>query len=347
MVGSGRRINDSSDIKRRVLSLPALVSLALAGAFLAFLVTRFDIDLGDTWNKLKDSNPWFLVSAILVHYTTFVFRGARWRLLLQSTQEDEAPTPGVLYCAGLVLLGWFVNAVAWLRLGDAYRAYVYRDEQSDSFSRTIGTILAERALDTILVGLLLVVALPFLFESDDSAAWAVLAVAVILAVGLGGLLAAITLARVWVLRKLPSWVAQRYERFRAGTLGSFQRMGPVTVLGLLAWMAEVARLYLVVQALDLGLSFPLVIFLTLANSLLTLVPTPGGVGAVEPGVAGLVVRFSTLSSSLALAMVVVDRAITYVSIIIVGALLFLGRQAFRQRRVVVVEPVRATQAEDR
>ena len=319
----------------------------LAGVFLAFLVTRFDIDLGDTWNNLKDSNPWILVSALLVHYTTFIFRGARWRLLLQNTQEDNAPTPGVLYCAGLVLLGWFVNAVGWLRLGDAYRAYVYREEQGASFSRTIGTILAERVLDTILVALLLVVALPFLFESDNSAAWSVLAVAIVLAVGLGGLLAAITWAKVLVLRKMPSWVAQRYERFRAGTLGSFQRLGPVTVLGLLAWMAEVARLYLVVQALDLGLSFPLVIFLTLANSLLTLVPTPGGVGAVESGVAGLAVRFSTLSSSLALAMVVVDRAITYVSIIMVGFLLFLFRQAFRQRRGAVVEPVPAAQTEDR
>jgi len=346
MAGFDRHINDSGNIKRRVLSLPALVSLVLAGVFLAFLVTRFDIDLGDTWNQLKDSNPWFLVSAILVHYTTFIFRGARWRLLLQNTQEDNAPTPGVLYCAGLVLLGWFVNAVGWLRLGDAYRAYVYREEQGASFSRTIGTILAERVLDTILVALLLVVALPFLFESDNNAAWSVLAVAIVLAVGLGGLLAAITWAKVWVLRKMPSWVAQRYERFRAGTLGSFQRLGPVTVLGLLAWMAEVARLYLVVQALDLGLSFPLVIFLTLANSLLTLVPTPGGVGAVESGVAGLAVRFSTLSSSLALAMVVVDRAITYVSIIMVGFLLFLVRQAFRQRRVGVVEPVPAAQAED-
>lgn len=347
MVGLGRRINDSGDIKRRVLSFPALVSLALAGVFLAFLVTRFDVNLGDTWNKLKDSNPWLLGSAFVVHYTTFLFRGARWRLLLQNTQEDNSPTPGVLYCAGLVLLGWFVNAVGWLRLGDAYRAYVYREEQNDSFPRAIGTILAERVLDTILVALLLIVALPFLFETDDRAAWSVLAVAVILAAGLGGLVAAITWAKVWVLRKMPRWVAQHYERFRAGTLGSFRRLRTVTVLGLLAWMAEVARLYLVVQALDLSLSLPLVIFLTLANSLLTLVPTPGGVGAVESGVAGLAVRFSTLSSSLALAMVVVDRAITYLTIIVVGFLLFLGRQAFRHRRQVVAEPVRAAQAEDR
>ena len=100
-------------------------------------------------------------------------------------------------------------------------------------------------------------------------------------------------------------------------------------------MAEVGRLYLVVQALDLDISFPLVIFLTVANSLLTLVPTPGGFGAVESGVAGLVVRFSTLTGSVAAALVLVDRAITYLSIIVVGAALFIGRQAFHRRLVSV------------
>ena len=346
MVGFGRRLGDSGDVKRRVFSLPTLVSVALAGAFLAFLVTRFDIDLKVTWDQLKGSNLWLLGLAVLVHYTTFIFRGARWRLFLQNTQESGAPFPGVLYCSQLVLLGWFVNAVTWLRLGDAYRAYLYREEQDASFPRTIGTILAERMLDGVLVFILLVLALPFLARSGSGAAWTVLAVAAALVVALATVLAVMLWARGWALRKMPSGLAERYSRFHQGTLGSFQRILPVTVLGSLGWMAEVARLYLVVQALDLGLSFPLVIFLTLANSLLTLVPTPGGVGAVESGVAGLAVRFSTLSSGLALAMVVVDRAITYVSIIIVGVLLFLGRQAFRRPRPKALETVALGQAED-
>ena len=147
--------------------------------------------------------------------------------------------------------------------------------------------------------------------------------------------------------KLPGWLGERYRRFHQGTLGSFRRIVPVTLLGVLAWMAEVARLYLVLRALGLDLSFPLVIFLTLANSLLTLVPTPGGFGAVEPGVAGLTVQLSKLSGSVAAAMVVVDRAITYVSIILVGALLFLGRHAFRRRHPGVRRPAHLDGAEDR
>ena len=117
-------------ILRRILSLPAIISLVLAALFLVFVITRFDVDLSATWDRVTSSNPWLLALAVIVHYTTFIFRGVRWRLLLQNTSAPGAAVPGVLYCSQLVLLGWFANSVGWLRLGDAYRAYLYRDEQS-------------------------------------------------------------------------------------------------------------------------------------------------------------------------------------------------------------------------
>ena len=319
------------NIKRRLFSFPTLVSLAVAGAFLTFLVTRFDVDLASVWDQVKDSNPWYLALAVAVHYTTFAFRGARWRLLLQNAQGEAAPAPGVAYCSQLVLLGWFVNSVGWFRLGDAYRAYLYRDEQDASFSRTIGTILAERMLDAVLVLLLLLVNVPFLVDGDQQASWIVLGFAVALVAALAGALLAMTWARVRVLRALPGRLAERYQRFHQGALASFAQLLPVTLCGLLGWLAETSRLFLVVRALGLDIDIPLIIFITLANSLLTLVPTPGGLGAVESGVAGLLVRLSSLSISAAAALVVVDRAITYFSIIVVGAAFFLARQALPGR----------------
>ena len=319
------------NIKRRVFSLPTLVSLAVAGVFLTLLVTRFDVDLAAVWDQVKASNPWYLALAVAVHYTTFAFRGARWRLLLRNAQGKASPVPGVAYCSQLVLLGWFVNSVVGFRSGDAYRAYLYRDEQDASFSRTIGTILAERMLDTVLVLLLLLVSVPFLVGGGQRASWIVLGFAIVLVVALGGALLAMMLARGRVPRALPAWLAERYQRFHQGALASFAQLPPVTLWGLLGWLAETGRLFLVVQALGLEIDLPLVIFITLANSLLTLVPTPGGLGAVESGVPTLVVGLSSLSISAATALVLVDRAISLVSIIIVGAALFLIRQALPGR----------------
>ncbi|MDA1128669.1 MAG: lysylphosphatidylglycerol synthase transmembrane domain-containing protein [Chloroflexi bacterium] len=320
-------------ILRRVLSLPAIISLALAALFLVFIVTRFDVDLGAVWDQVKEANPWYLCLAFIVHYTTFFFRGVRWRLLLENAVGPDVPVPGAHYCSQLVLLGWFANSVGWLRLGDAYRAYLYRDEQDGSFSRTIGTILAERALDTVLVTVLMVAATPFLLDKNDTVTWVVLALAVSLVFGLAMILVAMTWARGLLLRRLPAWMGVRYERFHQGTMGSFQRLPMATLWGLLGWAAEIGRMYLVVQALGFDINFALVVFLTLANSLLTLVPTPGGVGAVESGVGGLAVRLSSLTASAAAALILVDRFITYISVIVLGAALFLARQSVRPGRL--------------
>ena len=319
-------------IIRRILSLPAIISMALSVAFLVFVVTRFDVELSGTWNQITDSNAWILVLAVVVHYTTFLFRGARWRLLLQNTAAPDTAVPGVIYCSQLVLLGWFANSVGWLRLGDAYRAYLYRDEQNGSFSRTVGTILAERALDMVLVALLMMAAVPFLLDRGNSITWIVLGLAVSLVVGLSVILVAMTWAKGLLLRRMPPWLALRYDRFHQGTMGSFQRVPQATTWGLLGWAAEIARMYLVVEALGFDISFALVVFLTLANSLLTLIPTPGGVGAVESGVGGLAVRLSSLTPTAAAALVLIDRAITYISVIVLGATLFVLRQSIWRPR---------------
>lgn len=330
MLSSRYQQPDQASIKRRVLSLPTLASLSLAVLFLIFLITRFEVHPDAIWDQVRSSSPWRLALALLVHYTTFLFRGARWRMLLRNSEIDDRPVPGVIYCSQLVLLGWFANSVAWFRLGDAYRAYLYREEQGGSFSRTIGTILAERILDAILVFLLLLVAAAFLFEGGQKITWLVLGLAVMLVAVLVLALLAMTLARERALRVLPSWLAGGYQRLHEGARGSFRQAPPATIWGLLGWLSEIARLYLVGEALGLNLGLPLVVFIALANSLLTLVPTPGGFGAVESGVATLLVRLSSLSTNTAAALVLIDRSITYVSIIIVGAVLFLARQTFRR-----------------
>ena len=323
-------------LRRRVISLPALVSFLIAGGFLLFLVTRFDVDLGVTWEQVRGANPWLLAAAFAVHYTTFVFRGARWRMLLAhsaSTSGEAEPVPGILFCSRAVLLGWFINSIGWLRLGDAYRAYLYREEHNAAFSGAIGTVLAERVLDVVLVALMLLAAAPFLIGGgNDGSAWVLLtATAGMLVLLLLAVLAVMVLARDVLLRWLPGWLASRYERFLYGATAVRYKLPQTTLLGLLGWAAEMGRMYLVAMALGFDLSVAMVVFLTLANSLLSLVPTPGGIGAVEPGVAGLAVRLAALGKEAASALVLVDRFITYVSVIIVGAALFAVRPLFRRR----------------
>ena len=320
----------------RFLSVPTFLSFAVAGAFLVFLVTRFDINLGATWDSLKESNPLYFALAVVIHYTTFFFRGARWRLLLENAQQDaQALPPRTLHCTSLVLLGWFVNSVTWFRLGDAYRAYTYSSDTRGSFPRTVGTVLAERVLDMTLVVFLLAFATLLLVASGVSTPWVFVGLAAILAAILAGAILVMGRFRSTVSRFLPGRIDESYQRFHDGTLRSFRHQLPlVTLLGLLGWMAEVGRLLFVTEALGIPLRIPLIIFVTLASSMLTLVPiTPGGLGAVEWGVTGLLMLSSKIETeTVAFSIIALDRSISWLSILAVGAIVLLGREMLKGRR---------------
>ena len=120
-----------------------------------------------------------------------------------------------------------------------------------------------------------------------------------------------------------------YDRFHRGTLGSLDHLPTVLSLGLIGWLLEMARLYLVVQALDMDVGIALISVVALGHAILSTVPTPGGMGAVEPGVTGLLLL--ELSRPDAVAVAITDRSITYLSIVFIGGLLFLARQLTRIR----------------
>lgn len=332
------------DIRRRFFSLPTLMAFCIAAAFLAFILTRFDVDLSGTWQNIKGSNPLYYLLAIGIHYTTFLFRGARWRVLLRNVQvrgRSDASTP---YLSGLILLSWFANSVTWFRLGDAYRAYAYADDTKATFSRTIGTVVAERVYDVVLVFLLLLAASLTLFLSEDGGlvgekpSWLFLGIALALVLGMLCILLLMVVFRSRFARLLPTRLERMYYRFHQGTLGSFNRMPMAFLFGALGWMAEVGRLYFVVQALGLPLTLPMVLFVTVANAILTLVPlTPGGLGIVETGVTGVLVL--ALAQPDALSVALLDRSISYLSVIIIGALYFVIREMLKRgrRRAAEVE----------
>ena len=150
----------SVSLRQRVLSPYTLLSLAIAIAFLYFLAVRFDLDWDQTWSNIKALDPLLYVLALLLYYLSFAFRGLRWRILSRSAGIEEIPdarTPSAWRYSQLIIIGWFVNSVAWLRLGDAYRAYALSDEARTGFSWSLGTIFGERVMDMIAVFVLIVV----------------------------------------------------------------------------------------------------------------------------------------------------------------------------------------------
>ena len=97
--------------------------------------------------------------------------------------------------------------------------------------------------------------------------------------------------------------------------------GPLTVI---IWSCEALRLFFVLTALGLDLPLSGVVFVAVATSLLTTVPlTPAGFGFVEIAMVYVLTEGFGLAQSDAVAVAVVDRAVSVLSLIIVGAIVYV------------------------
>lgn len=59
--------------------------------------------------------------------------------------------PSIFGLTQIMYLPWFANCLAFARLGDVYRGYLLKKEANVSFAVTLGTVLAERLLDLLVV----------------------------------------------------------------------------------------------------------------------------------------------------------------------------------------------------
>lgn len=84
------------------------------------------------------------------------------------------------------------------------------------------------------------------------------------------------------------------------------------------WLFFALPLYFAALALDAPLGLLLVLFIVPASTLAGLIPTPGGLGAVEGAIVVLVVALSTISPATALALAVLYRLASYWFAIAVG-----------------------------
>lgn len=313
-------------LSRRFFNLRTLLSFGVAAVILAIVATRADIDFAATWATMVKANPFLYVAAFSVYYASFPLRGLRWKRLGQNVgfdQESGGRLPSTLGLTRIILLSWLANCIVPAKLGDAYRGYLLKKNANVSFSKTMGTILAERIMDMIILFALLVLsALVVAHSRDSSTAVAILegglVVVALILVGLAGMR---YLGRT-IERLLPLRVRAFYRRFEDGTLQSFQHLPSVILLTVAIWMCEAGRLYFIGQSLSAGIDLSMVVFVALANSLLTALPfTPGGVGLVEVGVTGLLTI--AVSKESALAITALDRSISYVSVIVVGLLFYI------------------------
>jgi uncharacterized protein (TIRG00374 family) len=316
--GEERPVN----LGRRFFNVRTGLSFLLGIAILVALFRTTDIDPAELWQQVRQVDGRVYLLAVISYVLTFPFRGLRWQRLLANVGTRLAVRP----LTEVIFISWFVNSVLPGKMGDVYRGYLLRREYGLSLSRTIGTVVAERVLD--LMGLILLL---------GTTGYLVLRTRVAPEVGqilsLGWIGLAVLLIGLFVVHRfgerlaafLPERFRAIYARFAHGTFASFGSVRSLPLIALLtvaAWSAEAGRLYFVMQSLDVGIGPLGALFTVAAISLSLIVPTPGGLGGVEATFALVLAGFG-VPVQVALAVALLDRLISYYSLIVFGLPTFL------------------------
>ena len=304
---------DERAVRRQLFGWRELISTAIPIALIAYFARN--VDWSEAFATLRRADPLFVVAALGVYYLSFPVRAIRWARLLR---EGGARIFG-RDLLGILLLGWFVNCLVPAKLGDLYRSYLVKRRFGISLSRTVGVVVAERLLDLFVVfGLLVVdgyVAFGRTILPDLNILYITGA-----ALGLVGLYA----IGPRLGRFFPSEFRRIGRLFREGVLHSFRALPVAGPMTLLVWFFEASRLLLVLLALGLYLPPSQVIFVAVASSLLTTVPlTPAGFGFVEIAMVYVLTAGFGLAQNDAVAVAVLDRALSVFSVIVVGGVLYL------------------------
>lgn len=304
-----------------------VISFLVAMVVLYFVISRTDIDFRDSLRQIRQANLLYFGAALFMFYITFLLRGWRWKGMLGSagiSEETGHTMPTTSGMFQIITLSWFANSILPARMGDAYRCYLIKRRANASFGVSLGTMLAERLIDLIvLVGMLLMAGVVvYGTHAPDRAQQAFLAGGVVVLIGVIGV------SILWFLRDrietvLPVRIVSHYRKVRNGLFESLGKPRMPVGISVLLWLCDGLRLFLVAWSLGQHIPYQAAIMVALLSALVSTIPiTPAGLGFVE-GIMIYALTTIGVASSTAAAIALLDRLVTYGSLLIVGGLVYL------------------------
>ena len=134
-------------------SLPLLLGLVLL--FYAFI----NVQLDDFLSKLNLTRYGWIIGSMLLSLVAYVSRAYRWQLLLRAADQKVSTFRLTL----AVFVGYLAN-LAFPRLGEVVRCAVLKKTNQIPVSLSIGTVVTERIIDSLVLFFFLNIALLLEFD---------------------------------------------------------------------------------------------------------------------------------------------------------------------------------------
>jgi glycosyltransferase 2 family protein len=305
-----------------------ILSIVVPLGIIAFFLYLNREKLAEVPQLILQANPALVVAAFIVFYLGFPLRGYRWSRLLR----ESGFVLSTRHSVEILYISWFVNCVVPAKLGDVYRAYLLKMNSPASLSRTFGTVFIERILDIFAIAIIGLAAGYWSFRTGMSDIVRLLFIVgiVVVIVAAVGLFTMRNFGRRIIVRlPLPHRFLELYDKFEEGVFGAvaLRHLPTLAVLTGLIWATEGLRLYLVIASLgfkdvEIGLSGAM--FVALIGSLLTAIPlSPAGLGFAQAGVIGVLTYVYGVPLPEATAITILDWVISVLSIIVLGAIIYV------------------------
>lgn len=313
--------------KRKAInsSLKVALSLCLGGAILYWMYRDFDFQRVE-YVMLHEMNwTWMLLSfpfGILAQ----AFRGWRWKLALQPIGEHTRSSVAV----NSIFLSYAASLIV-PRIGEFARCGVLKRWDGVSFPKSLGTVVTERAIDSLLVLIIIGITLLSQFAVFDkffqstgtrvdeilrgftSTGWIVTAICAI----------AVLILAYFLLRKLSIYnkVKDLFVGLLQGVLSvKYVKNAPLYVFFTLAiWASYFFHYYLTFFCFEstsgLGLDCAMVTFIV--GSIAVIVPTPNGAGPWHFAVKTMLILYGVASNE-ALFFVLIVHSIQTLLVVLLG-----------------------------
>ena len=328
-----KSIKNSPKVVKKIFGKTLKTLLPLMLGVLILYMIYADFDFSRLWNDLSQMNlTWFMLST-LFGIMSHVLRGWRWRLTLAPL--GYAPSGKV--CVYSVFIAYAANLVV-PRIGEVSRCVVLEQYERVHFAQSLGTLVTERLIDTVMVVLITVTAVTLqwpVFCSYLNQAGFVTADSGMLA-SMGGWLIillsvlAFLVMLFFVVRKMNFWKKIRsfIAQFAEGLL-SLKKMDNgwlfvVETVGI--WFCYFMQFYLCFFCFPFssGLSVFAGLLLFVAGSIAVVVPTPNGAGPWHFAIISIMLLYGVSSTDAeAFALIVHSTQTLLVALLGIYALLML------------------------
>lgn len=315
-----------------------VVSLALGGAILYWMYRGFDF--GQIKDMLLHGMDWtWMLLSFPFGIMAQVFRGWRWRQTLEPI--GERPRTSVSVCA--IFLSYAASLVI-PRIGEFARCGVLRRWDGVSFAKALGTVVTERAIDSLLVLLVTAATLLFqlkifgtFFERTGTSMDTILGKFTATGYVVTAVCAVAALLLLWyLLRKMSIYnkVRSTFTGLWQGVM-SLKNVGnvPLFVFYTLAiWLCYFLHYYLTFFCFPatshLGIGCALVTFIV--GSIAVVVPTPNGAGPWHFAVKTMLILYGVAGTD-ALYFVLIVHSVQTLLVVLLGVYAWIALSFTRKR----------------